>query len=61
MSPRARHRFQDRVTGGSGTTLLETMTACGILTGVMAGLTGVPVIAMSITDTQGDLGALTHD
>ena len=47
----------DRLKGESGTTLIETSIACGILFVVMAGLMGMSTTATAITENEGHLGA----
>ncbi len=53
--------FHDRLKGEAGTTLIETAIACGILLVVMGGLMGMSLIATSITENQGHLGARTTE
>jgi hypothetical protein len=53
--------FYDRLKGEAGTTLIETAIACGILLVVMAGLMGMSILATSITENQGHLGARTTE
>jgi hypothetical protein len=50
-------RLFDRSKGEAGTTLIETAIACGILLVVMTGLMGLTIMASTITENQGHLGA----
>jgi Flp pilus assembly protein TadG len=61
MSKRGRRRFRHRFSDESGTTLIETMIACGILAVGVAGLMGLSSMAMSVTENQGHLSARTTE
>ena len=51
----------NRLKTESGTTLIEVTVACAILLVVMSGLMGMSVVATSITENQGHLGARTTE
>jgi len=51
----------NRLKTETGTTLIEVTVACAILLVVMSGLMGMSVLATSITENQGHLGARTTE
>ena len=56
-----RSRRRRRLKSETGTTLIETAIACGILLVTMAGLMGMAAMATSITENQGHLSARTTE
>lgn len=52
-----RPSFVKRLRGEAGTSLIETVVACGILLVVMGGLMGLSGVALGTTENQGHLGA----
>lgn len=57
MMYRTRESIRSRFRNENGTTLIETVVASGILLVMMAGLLGLPAVALSTTENQGHLGA----
>lgn len=57
MTMRPNEPAARRLHAEAGTTLIETMFACAILTIVMAGLMMLSGVALSTTENQGHLGA----
>ena len=54
-------RLHSRLGDETGTTLIETAVACGILLVVMAGLMGMTTLATTTTENQGHLSARTAE
>jgi hypothetical protein len=52
---------RDLLGGEAGTTLIETVVACGILLVVASGLAGLAGMATSITENEGHLNARTTE
>jgi len=61
VTPPAAPRLLGRLADETGTTLIETAIACGILLVVMAGLMGMSTISASMTENEGHLGARTTE
>jgi Flp pilus assembly protein TadG len=55
------HEALNHLRSESGTTLIETVIAMGILMVVLIGLMGMAALATSITENQGHLGARTTE
>jgi len=59
--PNGERGTDNRMTSQSGTTLIETMIALGILSVLMCGTVGLAAMATSMTDNQGHLAPRTTE